>query len=109
MAQSMQQSTRAQRRNGAMRHNVRARANDVLDDFAELSKDVSRLADAAGKAARAEVTTAGKRVQGIRETLSVRARDGATYAVEQVRERPGTALGVSLGAGVLLGLLLARR
>ena len=55
MAQSMQSE---QRRNGAMRHNVRARANDVLDDFAELSKDVSRLADAAGKAARAEVKQA---------------------------------------------------
>jgi len=106
MAQSMQSE---QRRNGAMRHNVRARANDVLDDFAELSKDVSRLADAAGKAARAEVNTASKRVRGMRDSLGERARYGATYAVEKVRERPGAAVGVSLGAGLLLGLLLSRR
>ena len=106
MAQSMQAE---QRRNGAMRHNVRARANDVLDDFNELSKDVSRLADAAGKAARAEVKSAGKRVRHMRDTVGERARNSASYAAEQVREHPGAAIGVTLGAGVLLGLLLSRR
>lgn len=105
MAQTMQ----TQRRNGAMRHTVRARANDVLDDFAELSKDVSRLADAAGKAARAEVNTASNRVRSLGSDLTQRARDSAGYAVTQVRERPGAALGITLGAGVLLGLLLSRR
>lgn len=108
MAQSMQ-SARETRRNGAMRHNVRARASDVIDDFNELSKDVTRLADAAGKAARAEVNTAGKRLRTIGEDVSTRARSGVTYAADQVREHPGAAIGVTLGAGVLLGLLLSRR
>jgi len=106
MAQTMQPS---QRRNGAMRHTVRARASDVLDDFAELKKDVSRLADAAGKAARAEVTTAGKRVRHIGVDLSERARSSVDYATTQVREHPGAAIGITLGAGLLLGLLLSRR
>lgn len=105
MAQTMQ----TQRRNGAMRHAVRARANDVLDDFAELSKDVSRLADAAGKAARAEVNTASTRMRSLSHDLTERARHGADYAVTKVRERPGAALGITLGAGLLLGLLLSRR
>lgn len=107
MAQSMQ--AREQRRNGAMRHNVRARAHDVIDDFNELSKDVNRLADAAGKAARAEVNTAGKRLLTLSDDLSSRARSSANYAAEQVREHPGAAIGLTLGAGVLLGLLLSRR
>jgi hypothetical protein len=42
------------KRNGAARDALRARATDVMDDFAELRKDVGRLADAAGKAARAK-------------------------------------------------------
>lgn len=105
----MAQAMHTQRRNGAMRHAVRARANDVLDDFAELSKDVSRLADAAGKAARHEVSSAGSRVRSLGSDLSERARSSADYAVTQVRERPGAALGITLGAGVLLGLLLSRR
>ena len=106
MAQTMNTATR---RNGAMRHNVRARANDVLEDFAELSKDVTRLADAASKAARAEVGAATSRVRHFGGGLSERARNSATYAAERVREHPGAAIGVTLGAGVLLGMLLSRR
>jgi ElaB/YqjD/DUF883 family membrane-anchored ribosome-binding protein len=103
------EAARHQRRNGAMRGAVRARANDVLEDFAELGKDVSRLADAAGKAARAEVTHATKRVSHLGTDLTARARGGATYVATQVREHPGAAIGVTLGAGVLVGLLLSRR
>ncbi len=108
MAQSME-SMRHQRRNGAMRGAVRARANDVIDDFSELTKDVSRLADAASKAARAEVTSVGKRARVFGADITHRARDGANYMSAQVREHPGAAIGVTLGAGVLLGLLLSRR
>jgi len=108
MAQSME-STRHHRRNGAARGQMRARANDVLDDVAELSKDVSRLADAAGKAARAEVATAGKKARLFSADITHRARDSASYVSAQVREHPGAAIGVTLGAGVLLGLLLSRR
>lgn len=108
MAQSTE-TARGARRNGAMRTNVRARANDVLDDFAELSKDFTRLADAAGKAAKAEVATAGQRVRSLSGDLTTRARDSASMVTERVREHPGAAIGITLGAGVLLGLLLSRR
>lgn len=97
------------RKNGHARSSVKARATDVLDDFAELRKDMGRLADAANKAARSEVKHAGQRLELIGKDLRTRANHGAGYAVEKVRAHPGAALGVSLGAGLLLGMLLARR
>lgn len=97
------------RKNGHARGALKARANDVLDDFAELRKDMSRLADAANKAARSEVKHAGHRLEAIGKDLRVRASEGAGYATEQVRAHPGAAIGVSLGAGLLIGLLLSRR
>lgn len=102
-------TTMRSRKNGHARGALKARANDVLDDFSELRKDMSRLADAANKAARSEVKHAGHRLEAIGKDLRVRAREGAGYAVEQVRAHPGAAIGVSLGAGLLIGLLLARR
>lgn len=97
------------KKNGHARTAVRARANDVLDDFTELRKDMSRLADAANKAARSEVKHAGQRLEVLSKDLRGRANEGAGYAVEKVREHPGTAMGISLGAGLLIGLLLSRR
>jgi ElaB/YqjD/DUF883 family membrane-anchored ribosome-binding protein len=34
--------------------------------------------------------------------------EGAEYVGEQVREHPGVAIGASLGAGLLIGMLLSR-
>ncbi len=107
MAQGFE--TARHKRNGAARDAVRARANDVMADFAELRKDIGRLADAAGKAARAEVKHTGARLGSIRTELGARAQNGASYVTEQVRARPAAAVGVSLGAGLLLGLLLSAR
>lgn len=108
MAQAMDTRSRG-RKNGLARDALKARASDVLDDFAELRKDVSALADAAGRTARHEVNNAGTRLISVGKDLRERAATGAEYAREQVRERPGAAIGISLGAGLLIGLLLARR
>jgi ElaB/YqjD/DUF883 family membrane-anchored ribosome-binding protein len=97
------------KKNGHARSALKARANDVLDDFTELRKDMNRLADAANKAARVEVKHAGTRVTSLGKDLRTRASDSADYAVERVREHPAAAVGISVGAGLLLGLLLARR
>lgn len=95
-------------RNGHERHALRSRADDVISDFAELRRDVSRLAEAATKAARSEVHHAGARLHSARADLTERARNGATYVGEKVRERPAAALGITLGAGLLIGMLLSR-
>ncbi len=108
------------KKNGHARAALKARTSDVLDDFVELRKDMNRLADAANKAARDEVKHAGQRIGTIgkdvrsRATsfgtdLRGRANDGVEYASETVRSHPGAAVGISLGAGLIVGLLLARR
>jgi len=97
------------KKNGHARTALKARANDVLDDFSELRKDMTRLAEAANKAARDEVKHAGHRLEAIGKDMRSRATDGAGYAIDKVRERPAAAVGISLGAGLLIGLLLSRR
>lgn len=108
MAQAMDTAGRG-KKNGHARGALKARATDVLDDFSELRKDMSRLAQAANKAARAEVKQAGQRLEVIGKDLRTRAGGGRDYAVEKVREHPGAALGLTLGAGLLIGLLMSRR
>lgn len=106
MAQSMHVD---ERRNGAARSAVKARAADVLDDFEELRRDVRKLAGAAGKAARQEVKYTGKKIERMSRDLKTRARENVDLAGNTVREHPAAAIGASLGAGVLLGFLLSRR
>lgn len=108
MAQTMDAGTRG-RKNGKARDALKARTTDVLDDFSELRKDIARLAEAANRAAAAEVKTAGHQLGEISKTLRTQANNGASRAAESVRKHPGAALGISLGAGVLLGVLLSRR
>lgn len=108
-SQTLDGSLRGKRNGHAARTALKSRATDVLDDFAELRKDMSKLADAANKAARDEVKFAGKRLETLGRDVRVRAGDSANYVVDQVRERPGATIGISLGAGLLLGLFLFRR
>ncbi len=108
MAQALDTGGRG-RKNGHARSALKSRTTDVLDDFTELRKDMTKLADAARKAAREEVKHAGKRLEGLGRDMRTRAAEGSEYAVEQVRSHPGAAIGISLGAGLLLGMVLARR
>ena len=107
MATASETVTRG-RRNGAARGALRARTHDVLDDFAELRKDMGRLAEATNKAARSEVKHAGERLESIGKNMRTKAGESRTFVTERVREHPGAAVGISLGAGLLIGLLLRR-
>lgn len=108
MAQASETVAR-NKRNGAARDAVRARASDVMEDFTELRKDVSRLADAASKAARDEVKHTGVRLHKLSGSMRQRASQTASYVNEQVREHPGASVGIAVGAGLLLGLMLTAR
>src|SRR5262245_36922266 len=107
MVQASETIGRGSRRNGAMRGALKARTNDVIGDFTALRKDMGRLADAATKAARTEMRSTGKRLERFGRDMRTRATDGAHYVSENVRARPAAALGISLGAGLLIGMLLA--
>lgn len=108
MAQAFEPATRG-RHNGEARNAIKARSHDVAGDFAALRKDMGKLANAATKAARSEVRSVGHRLEELGRDMSGRASGGAHYMGEQVRAHPGVAIGASLGAGLLIGLLLSTR
>jgi ElaB/YqjD/DUF883 family membrane-anchored ribosome-binding protein len=95
--------------NGHARAALKARANDVLDDFGALRKDMRKLARAANKAARVEVKHASDRITSTASNMRSRANERLDLLSDQVRERPGAAIGITLGAGLILGMLLAPR
>jgi ElaB/YqjD/DUF883 family membrane-anchored ribosome-binding protein len=107
MAQASERLTRG-KSNGAAREALKSRADDVMEDFEELRKDVSRLYDAANQAARSEIRFAKNRVGQLTSDLRDQASERAEYLGEQVRAHPYAAIGASLGVGLLLGLLAKR-
>jgi len=108
MAQASERSTRG-KSNGAARGALKSRADDVMEDFAELQKDVGRLYDAANQAARSEIRFAKNRVGQLTSDLREQASERAEVLGEQVRTHPYLAIGASIGVGLLLGLLAKRR
>lgn len=99
--------------NGAARLALRTCAEDVLEDLDDLRQDATRLAEAASKAARAEVRATGARVNHLRDEVegAVRrkAKSGVRYMNENVRARPAAMVGIAAGVGFLLGLALSKR
>ncbi len=103
----------ADKMNGAARLALRTCAEDVLEDLDELRQDAGRLADAASKAARAEVRATGARVNHLRDEVESavrrKAKSGARYVNENVRSRPAAMVGIAAGVGFLLGLAFSKR
>jgi ElaB/YqjD/DUF883 family membrane-anchored ribosome-binding protein len=87
--------------NGKDKH-LRKSLRAVRDDVNTLSHDIAELAGAVR-------VDAGSRVRRLRDRAESSARDTVERMQEQVRERPGVALGAAAGAGLLIGLLLAAR
>jgi ElaB/YqjD/DUF883 family membrane-anchored ribosome-binding protein len=92
----------AQALHRALPKKLRKSLRTVQDDFGALGNDVAQLASTVGDEAKGQIHHAAQS-----------ARHGAEGAItvlqERVREKPGVALGLAAGAGVLLGLLLAGR
>lgn len=105
MAQAETLARSAKRMNGALK----SRADDVLNDFAELKKDMSKLADAATKAVRREVRSAKEQLVDARHSLEERAQGSIETVTENVRERPFASIGLAAGVGLVIGLLLSAR
>lgn len=108
MAQASERLVRG-KTNGAARGALKSRADDVMDDFSELRKDVGRLYEAANHAARSELRFAKNRVGQLTADLREQANERAEYLSEQVRTHPYIAIGASLGFGMLIGMLARRR
>lgn len=102
------ESTRG-KKNGVAREAFRSTADEVLEDFAELSRDVSKLAEAAGHAARQEVHNTRDRIERLGRGVKESASERVNHMTDKVRAHPGAAIGATLGVGVLIGLLLSAR
>ncbi len=87
--------------NGRDRH-LRKSLRAVRDDVNTLGHDIAELAEAVRD-------DAGARVRHLRDRAESSARDTVGRLQDQVRDRPTIALGAAAGAGLLIGLLLARR
>lgn len=85
---------------GADNGALKSSAATVMQDLDNLRKDVSRLAGAA-------TTTARERLGRLGKGVGTRATSSASYVGEQVRTHPTVALGLTLGAGLLIGMMLA--
>jgi ElaB/YqjD/DUF883 family membrane-anchored ribosome-binding protein len=80
-----------------------------MEDFAELRRDMSKLVDAAGLAARDGVSETRDRIERLGRGVRDEAMERASSLTDKVRAHPGAAVGATLGVGVLIGLLLSAR
>jgi ElaB/YqjD/DUF883 family membrane-anchored ribosome-binding protein len=85
-------------------------------DLGQLLEDAQALLDASADIAEEKVVAARQRLaealdnsSGMLDEIKERALAGAKATDETIREHPYQALGVALGAGLLLGYLLGRR
>jgi ElaB/YqjD/DUF883 family membrane-anchored ribosome-binding protein len=97
------------KRNGSAREALRTTTDDVLEDFAELRRDVGKLAEAAGHAARQEIADTRERIEKLGRGVRDGAIERANFVTGKVRAHPGMALGATLGVGILLGFMLSPR
>ena len=87
--------------------------NEVLDDATAKVKDVAEMGSEKLHAAKARFDGALKSAQvhalDAKRAAIARAKSGADTADAYVRHEPWKAVGIAAGAGVIAGLLLARR
>jgi len=102
-------STPAKSANGAPdmgKPSVSTEAFDKLKgDFAQLSEDVKILLSDAGKAARAESRHTIRKGKALADDAAEQALDAKAALEDKIRAHPLTAVGIALGAGILIAAL----
>lgn len=88
----------------------------VSEELAQLSRRIEELADTLSDQARSAAETAAEKTGTLGRHAARQAREARQHTAAAVSgaerlaaERPALAVGVAAGAGVLAGLLLARR
>jgi len=97
----------------AAREQLAADLKAVIADAEELLKATAGAAGERIAAARARaeetVRAAKEKLSGLDEEIIDRAKDAARATDDYVREHPWGAVGVAAVAGLLIGILIARR
>lgn len=84
-------------------------AGKLVDDAQELLDATAGIAEEKVVSARNRLATALESGREMMSVLKDKAVAGAKATDETIRENPYQAIGIALGAGVLLGYLLGRR
>lgn len=82
---------------------------EVKENISALKEDATKLAGSVKHLAQGAVEDGRHRIEEAREVAVERAATIFTSLENQVRTRPAAALGITLGAGLLLGLMMAGR
>lgn len=90
------------------KHTLREDVQNLKEDAGRLGRDVSHTARDLAAAARTGVREAGHQVSAAIDTARVRGEHWTHESRECVRQHPLTSVGISFGAGLLLGALLRR-
>ncbi|MET0183360.1 MAG: hypothetical protein ABW199_10780 [Caulobacterales bacterium] len=94
------------RTNGAAKMDTNT---EVKESLTALRDDASKLGGAIKSAAREKIADQRGRLEDATHELSERAQTIFSRLEERVRNKPAAALGISLGAGLVLGMLMFRR
>ena len=82
---------------------------DIADSIHTLKEDASKLAGSLGSMAKDEIAKGRDHVSDIGSSVTDSAQTLFSELEQRVRTRPAAALGITLGVGVLLGLMLSGR
>lgn len=80
---------------------------DVADSIHTLKEDATKLAGSIGSMAKDEIAKGREQVSEMGSTVADSAQTLFSELEQRVRARPAAALGVTLGVGLLLGVMLA--
>ncbi len=82
---------------------------EVKENLTTLRDDAKQLAGSIKSAAKEQIDHQREKIAGAGAEVADRAQTMFSHLEDQVRTRPAAALGITLGAGFLLGLMLAAR
>ncbi len=90
-----------------------ASTEKIATDVKVLKADVEELVKASAAVSGERLVAARDRAQAalanVSETVALRGRDAVEMADQYVKIHPWTAVGVSAGIGLLLGIVIGRR
>ncbi len=83
--------------------------DSLVSEFRQLKTEIARIAGLLDQTARAAGAEAASRARAAGEQVWARTESSADDLADRIKEQPLASAGIAFGAGVVLGLILARR
>jgi len=88
---------------------AKSATDEVKENLTTLRDDAKNLAGSIKSAAKEQIDHQRGKIAGAGAEVADRAQTMFSHLEDQVRTRPAAALGITLGAGFLIGLMMAAR